>query len=210
MNRNYQTEQENFWAGSFGDEYIARNIGDEYLASNLHFFSDVFRVVQKPESIIEFGANVGMNLKAIRLLLPKTKLFGVEINEKAASELAEVIGKDHVFNETIFDFNAEEKYDVSLIKGVLIHINPEKLPLVYEKLYRSSKKYIVIAEYYNPTPVTINYRGHENRLFKRDFCSEIRAQYPDLTLIDYGFCYRNDPEFPQDDITWFLLEKHEL
>ena len=24
---------------------------------------------------------------------------------------------------------------------------------------------------------------------------------------DYGFVYRNDPLFPQDDLTWFLLEK---
>jgi spore coat polysaccharide biosynthesis protein SpsF len=25
--------------------------------------------------------------------------------------------------------------------------------------------------------------------------------------VDYGFAYRRDPNFPQDDITWFLLEK---
>jgi len=25
--------------------------------------------------------------------------------------------------------------------------------------------YILIGEYYNPTPVAINYRGHEDRLF---------------------------------------------
>jgi len=28
-----------------------------------------------------------------------------------------------------------------------------------------------------------------------------------MKLIDYGFNYRNDPSFPQDDITWFLMEK---
>jgi spore coat polysaccharide biosynthesis protein SpsF len=32
-------------------------------------------------------------------------------------------------------------------------------------------------------------------------------KYPDLQLIDYGFCYKRDPAFPQDDATWFLLEK---
>jgi spore coat polysaccharide biosynthesis protein SpsF len=26
-------------------------------------------------------------------------------------------------------------------------------------------------------------------------------------LVDYGFAYHRDPNFPQDDITWFLLEK---
>jgi len=29
-----------------------------------------------------------------------------------------------------------------------------------------------------------------------------------MRLIDYGFAYRHDPNFPQDDITWFLLERH--
>ena len=71
----------------------------------------------------------------------------------------------------------------------------------------SCGRYLLVAEYYNPSPVTIPYRGHENRLFKRDFAGEILEKYPSMTLIDYGFAYRNDPSFPQDDITWFLLEK---
>ena len=32
-------------------------------------------------------------------------------------------------------------------------------------------------------------------------------RFPDLRLLDYGFAYHRDPVFPQDDITWFLLEK---
>ena len=28
-----------------------------------------------------------------------------------------------------------------------------------------------------------------------------------LQLIDYGFQYHGDHNFPQDDITWFLMEK---
>jgi len=31
-----------------------------------------------------------------------------------------------------------------------------------------------------------------------------------MQLVDYGFAYRRDPNFPQDDITWFLMEKTEL
>ena len=106
-----------------------------------------------------------------------------------------------------FDFEVKKKSDISLIKGVLIHINPDMLQLVYQKLYDASSKYILIAEYYNPSPVTINYRGHEDRLFKREFAGEFIEKYPDCILIDYGFSYRNDPVFPQDDITWFLIQK---
>jgi hypothetical protein len=31
--------------------------------------------------------------------------------------------------------------------------------------------------------------------------------YPDLKLIDYGFVYHKDSNFPQDDVTWFIMEK---
>ncbi len=32
-------------------------------------------------------------------------------------------------------------------------------------------------------------------------------RHPDLELLDYGFAYQRDPNFAQDDITWFLMEK---
>lgn len=94
-----------------------------------------------------------------------------------------------------------------LSKGVLIHINPDMLQKVYDKLYGCTSKYLLIAEYYNPKPVAIDYRGHENKLFKRDFAGELMDKFSDLTLRDYGFIYHRDPSFPQDDVTWFLLEK---
>lgn len=204
---NFKTEQEKFWAGDFGDEYIGRNKSEEYLASNLNFFSKAFNQLGQPNSLIEFGANIGMNLRAIKLLFPKIDLFGIEINKNAAEELAKFIGQENVFNGSIFEFEATHKCDVSLIKGVLIHINPEMLSLVYEKLYTASNKYILICEYYNPSPVNVSYRGHSDRLFKRDFAGEMLEKYIDLKLVDYGFCYKRDKAFPQDDITWFLLEK---
>ena len=90
---------------------------------------------------------------------------------------------------------------------MLIHLNQEVLPVVYEKLVNACKRFLLVAEYYNPTPVSINYRGHNDKLFKRDFAGEIMDQHPGMQLVDYGFSYRRDPNFPQDDITWFLLEK---
>ena len=38
---NFTTDQEEFWAGVFGDEYIERNKGGTLLASNLNFFSKI-------------------------------------------------------------------------------------------------------------------------------------------------------------------------
>ena len=38
MTENYYTEQENFWAGDFGNEYVLRSQGTEILNSNISFF----------------------------------------------------------------------------------------------------------------------------------------------------------------------------
>lgn len=203
----FKTEQEAFWAGEFGEDYISRNEGQELLASNLNFFSKALKSADKISTCIEFGANIGMNMRALKLLHPSAHFKAIEINEAAAGQLADVIGEANVFKGSIFDYNVSEQFDLSFIKGVLIHINPEMLPVVYEKIYSSSSKYIMVAEYYNPSPVAINYRGHTDRLFKRDFAGEILDKYQDLKLVDYGFAYKRDVVFPQDDITWFLMEK---
>jgi spore coat polysaccharide biosynthesis protein SpsF len=78
---------------------------------------------------------------------------------------------------------------------------------VYDLLYQASNRYICLAEYYNPSPVEVTYRGHTGKLFKRDFAGELRQRFGDLQLVDYGFVYHGDPNFPQDDLTWFLFAK---
>ena len=165
----YKTEQEEFWATEFGIEYIERNQGEKLLASNLVFFTKALKQALNIRSIIEFGANIGMNIKALQLLKPEASCNAIEINSSAVQELTNLIHKDAIFEGSIFDYNIEKTYDLSMIKGVLIHVNPSMLNTVYEKLYLSSNKYILIAEYYNPSPVSIDYRGHKDRLFKRDF-----------------------------------------
>ena len=199
----YKTEQENFWSSEFGDNYIDRN---QHYIVNIPFFSKVISRTFGVKSVIEFGCNVGLNLMALNNLLPRCELTGVEINSKAANELSKW-GGCNVINESIFDYKDSKKYDLSMIKGVLIHINPDMLNNVYEKLYDSSDRYILVAEYYNPTPVNVSYRGYNDRLFKRDFAGEMLDKYSDLELVDYGFLYHRDKYFEQDDINWFLLEK---
>ncbi len=75
----YKTEQERFWAGSFGSQYSERNQGDDLLASNLSLFSQALHKIQPIENMIEFGANIGMNLKALKLLFPNTNQYAIEI-----------------------------------------------------------------------------------------------------------------------------------
>ena len=202
-----QTPQEAFWAGEFGAEYTERNAGDALLASNVRFFARALAAGGSVTSCLELGANRGMNLSALRVLYPRLAMQAVEINAEAARKLGELIGPSNVHTGSLFDFQPASPADLVLVKGVLIHLQPDRLPSAYDTIYRSSKRLVLLAEYYNPSPVSIPYRGHADRLFKRDFAGELLDRHPDLVLRDYGFAYRRDPAFPQDDITWFLLEK---
>lgn len=202
----FKTEQENFWVGEFGDEYVGRNQSQTLLASNIALFAKILAQTEAIRSVIEFRANVGLNLQAIRQLQPDVELSAIEINQKAVEALRRW-GKTRVYHQSLLDFVPDYKRDLVLVKGVLIHINPEALPHAYDLLYKTANRYICIAEYYNPTPIEVTYRGYQGKLFKRDFAGEILDLFSDLRLIDYGFVYHRDSCFPQDDVTWFLLEK---
>lgn len=200
----YKTEQEHFWAGEFGNDYIARNRSEQLHAANLALFSTILKQADGIHSVVELGANIGMNLKALRLLLPSAVCTGVEINERAATLMGKIRGVQAV-HASLFDYKAKS-HDLAFTKGVLIHLNPDLLPKAYDQLARSGRRYVAIIEYYNPAPVEIPYRGHSGRLFKRDFAGEFMARHPSYRLLDYGFVYRRDPVFPQDDLNWFVME----
>lgn len=202
----YRTPQEAFWAGEFGDAYVERNRGHELLGNKTALFACILKRAARISSAIEFGANIGMNMLALRSLVPAARLAAVEINPRAFDELRSIPGVDAHLG-SFLEFDPEMTSDLAFTSGVLIHINPDHLPQAYSALYRSSHRYVLVVEYYNPTPVTVTYRGQNDRLFKRDWAGDLMGLYPDLRLIDYGFVYHRDPVFPGDDLTWFLMEK---
>ena len=202
-------DTEAFWAGEFGDSYILRNRGR--VTANEHFFSRVLRTIlgdRAPRSVLELGAGAGENLLALRTVLPHPpfcRMTGIEINKNACEILASVA--EHAICESLLDWQPDERtWDLVLTKGLLIHVAPGDLVFAYRKIHATARRYILIAEYFNPTPVEVPYRGHAGRLWKRDFAGEMLDAYQDLRVLDYGFTWNRDP-FPQDTITWFLLER---
>jgi len=210
MTKPSTTLQEKFWKSSFGSDYIKRHKKSIWVKNNIFFFRNSFKKIKLSQikSILEFGSNIGLNLMALNKLLKLKKLKAIEINETAYKSLKNLKYVDPV-NVSALDYQVVEKYDLVLSKGFLIHINPNKLKILYKKMFSSCKSggYILIAEYYSPKPESVNYRGNKNVLFKRDFAGEILNNFNNkLKLIDYGFVYHKD-KYPQGDITWFLLKK---
>jgi pseudaminic acid biosynthesis-associated methylase len=202
----FETEQEQVWAGAFGDDYVDRSQGAHQIASRTAMWSRILRSCSSLGSVTEFGANTGLNLRALRHLLPEAELTGVEINAKAAQILREE-GTIQVLEGSLLNTAPSAAADLALTCGVLIHINPDCLGTAYDQLARGSRRYVAIAEYYNPVPTEVIYRGHSERLYKRDFAGEFLDAHSDFALRDYGFVYHRDPIFPADDVTWFLMER---
>ena len=64
----FKTEQELFWRGDFGDKYIKRNIkSNRELTIGKNLLSNNVKI----HSAIELGANIGLNLDAIKKILIK-------------------------------------------------------------------------------------------------------------------------------------------
>ena len=201
----YKTEQEKFWSGEFGDQYISRNKSEKLFYSKVAMWARLLKSTHNVESIREMGCNIGLNLLAINQLQPSVALSAIEINETAIEEAKKLNIAEIYKNSVIQDLNLDP-VDLTFTSGVLIHIHPDFLKYAYDNLVRQSKKYILIVEYYNPEPIAVPYRGYSNKMFKRDFAGDLMEKY-DLKLIDYGFIYKRDNWAPQDDTNWFLLEK---
>jgi spore coat polysaccharide biosynthesis protein SpsF len=202
----YDTQQEQLWAGEHTKAYIERNSGPSLLAAKTALFAQILAHVREVKSVIEFGPNIGLNLQAIRTLLPAVQQTAVEISPAAAEILREKRDIE-VFNDSLLNFKSSRTWDLAFTMGVLIHVNPGRLRDAYDVLYRASSRYVLMIEYYNPTPMMIMHRGMPDQMFKRDFPREMLEAHPDLNLLEYGFVYHRDPVFPLDDVTWFLFER---
>lgn len=207
-----ENEQVKLWRGDFGEEYMNRNAPTaERIANQTRFWAQIFEklVVQgtQPESILEVGANVGINLRALRNL-SSAELYAVEPNDHAREVLVrdEVVSAENALAATGEAIPlADNSVDLAFTAGVLIHVNPDNLAQVCAEIHRVSRKTIVCAEYFNAYPETITYRGHSEKLFKRDFGGFWMEQFPSLKLVDYGFAWK--PVTGLDNITWWIFSK---
>lgn len=202
-------EQVAFWRGAFGNGYIDRNNADaEALGARRLMWQRILSPLDRPpSSILEVGANIGLNLRALAELVP-AELHAVEPNAKARTVLAGsgVLPAWRIHDGTAAALPlADRIVDLVFTSGVLIHIAPDDLLASCREIHRVSSRYVACIEYFNPVPVEIPYRGHSGFLFKRDFGSFWADHFPDLDLVDYGFFWKRATGL--DDLTWWLFRK---
>lgn len=202
---------EKFWTGQAGNDYIDRQPEQYMRASYTAMWAKILARTTDIETVLEVGASVGVNLMAIRRLIPGVQVAAIEPNREAAARLRQhgVPTMETPLQEWSPPHEPQpfDGADLVFTRGVLIHIPPEDLVPALQRIINASRRWIVLAEYYAPQSAELEYRGRTGLLWKNDYAGMALKMNPRLHLVDYGFIYRRDPMFSQDDLTWFLLEK---
>lgn len=191
------------WQGDFGKAYTDRNVVDwRDRVTGLRQMLGRLTL----SSALEVGCNRGHNLLALAEIFgEECDVVGIEPNRYALSIARESSPRVGVLCGNIFDLPfTDQRFDLVMTSGVLIHVASEDLSLALENIYRVSRRYILAVEYYAPEDTTLHYRGHDNLLWKRDFGAHYLRQFPDLRLLNDGF---RDAERGADETNWWLFEK---
>lgn len=202
--------QEKFWRDEIASAYLESN--DEFdIELGIDAWDQMLKKINKVEisSYLECGSNVGRNLKLLSVLLPESEINVIELSPQALDIAKNRFRIKESFEGSIKDSEFENKFDLVFTSGVLIHVNPDDLLLSMKKMYEHSNRYILIAEYFNRTPVEIEYRGQRNRLFKRDFGKLFYENFK-CKLLDVGFLWGHLYDSAGfDDLTYWVFEKLE-
>ena len=204
------TAQLQFWRGEFGEGYIERNAASAgHLRARVALWAKIMSgmVGNPPASILEVGANIGNNLRALRTLTG-AEMYALEPNQQARDILVKdgVVPAANAMDGLAAKINlADRGVDMAFTSGVLIHIHPDDLLASCTEIHRVVRRYIACIEYFSDEPAAIPYRGHSDKLFKRDFGSFWLDNFPDLQVLDYGFSWKRLTGL--DNLTWWLFEK---
>ena len=162
--------QDVFWTDEYAEDYRSKNSVFDHELGRQGWAEILEKTKLVEKTYLEVGCNIGRNLDQLSLLDSDLRPSAIEINSKAL----EFVRSRHPLVRS-FCGPAQEAdfppatFELVFTCGVLIHVPPDDLLDVMAKMYEWSAKYVVIAEYFNRTPVSIEYQGRPNLLFKRDF-----------------------------------------
>ena len=193
---------EELWAGDFGDAYVDRNAPT--VESRRGFWQ---RIIEEfpARRVLEVGAATGTNLRVLSEWVPAHDLWGADLNEAALAAMGDVApganGVWSVARELPF---RDRWFDLTFTVGLLIHQPDATLPLVMNELVRTSRRWVMWAEYHADDDTEVQYRGLDGVLFKRDYGRLYQDLFPELTLRAEGFLTKEEGF---DRVTWQVFER---
>lgn len=199
-------EQQKFWANDYATDYIRKNSEfDQRLG--IEAWKTMLARADPISSILECGCNIGRNIGFLNAAMPAAKKSVIEISKPAFELVTSHHSLSEAFHGSIEASRLTGPFDLAFTIGVLIHIHPDNLLANMSRMFEYSQKYILIGEYFNRTPVMLEYRGEKDKLFKRDFGKLFIENFP-VKLVDCGFLWGYIYDAAGfDDITWWLFKK---
>jgi pseudaminic acid biosynthesis-associated methylase len=216
MSGEQRTKQSCEWASDFGKEYTARNTFDpteldalwmtNYGVTRTAMNRKILGLVPLDVQILEVGCNVGNQLLLLRGM-GYANLSGIDVQGYAVQIAQTRVPGAAIIEGSALDIPFPDRhFDLVFTSGLLIHIAPADLPKVFNEIHRITKRWICGSEYYAPTLAKVNYRGHEDLLWKDDFAKLYQRQFADLRLVDeVRLPYLNTPNTD----AMFLLQRAE-
>jgi len=200
--------QESFWTDQIESSYALDNS-----KFDMNLGCKAWRVMLESINLnsingfLDCGSNIGRNVGFLNCVIPEASSNIIELAPKPFSLCTSSYKIDNSYLGAIKNATFDTRFDLVFSCGVLIHVNPDDLLASMERMYNLSSRYILIAEYFNRTPVSIDYRGSTEKLFKLDF-GKLFLENFDCVTLDYGFLWGVEYEPAGfDDVTFWLFEK---
>jgi pseudaminic acid biosynthesis-associated methylase len=201
-----RNDQEIFWSEQYAEDYIKKNAEFDAILG-VQAWEKMLASTSGITSLLECGCNIGRNIDSLDRLLPSASKSIIEISKPAFDFVSSRHALAQKFNGSILESSLEGSFNLVYTMGVLIHINPDELLANLQKAYNYSNKYLFFGEYFNRTPIMLDYQGQKNRLFKRDFGKLVMENFS-VKLLDYGFLWGHIYDTAGfDDVTWWMFEK---
>ena len=201
-----RNDQEIFCSEQYAEDYIKKNAEFDAILG-VQAWEKMLASTSGITSLLECGCNIGRNIDSLDRLLPSASKSIIEISKPAFDFVSNRHALAQKFNGSILESSLEGSFDLVYTMGVLIHINPDELLANLQKAYDYSSKYLLFGEYFNRTPIMLDYQGQKNRLLKRDFGKLVIENFP-VKLLDYGFLWGHIYDAAGfDDVTWWMFEK---
>ncbi len=189
-----ETDQIKIWRGFFGKNYTKRNTYksiDDYNLSYIDFYGktkdelnkEILSFLPKNLKILEVGSNVGFQLASLKRF-GFSHLYGIEIQRECVDKSKKLWEGIDIIEASGFDIPFKDNFfDLVFTNNVLIHISPNDIDIVLNEMHRVSSKYLYGFEYYSEKYESVEYRNHNDLLWKTDFENLFLKKFPNLKSI---------------------------
>jgi pseudaminic acid biosynthesis-associated methylase len=181
------------WGESFGKEYTDRNYQtveqmeglyrSRYGVTRTEMNQEFVGGLDRSSRILEVGTNIGNQLLCLQRMGFR-ELYGIELQWYAVEQAKRGTERINIIQGSAFDIPFKDGFfDLVFTSGLLIHIAPSDIRHVLDEIHRCARRYVWGLEYFAEEYTTVKYRGHDDLLWKTDFCALYKAAFPALRIV---------------------------